>query len=153
MVYWGYNPLTNLLLTSWDIRVDSSSFYNLESIDFVKMMDVWIWPWYLKVCVQQERTRSNLSSPFLQAFLAKYTLPETNSLLLKIDGWNTNFFFGCHLFRCELLVSGRVSILHVPSTSTSRKPLWPPEIHPKTNICLVRFYLSKLLQLSSMNQP
>ena len=23
-VYWGYNPLTNLLLSSWDIQVDSS---------------------------------------------------------------------------------------------------------------------------------
>ena len=24
-VYWGYNPLTNLLLTSWDIQVEVSS--------------------------------------------------------------------------------------------------------------------------------
>ncbi len=23
--YWGYNPLTNLLLTSWDIQVESYS--------------------------------------------------------------------------------------------------------------------------------
>ena len=38
------------------------------------------------------------------------TLPETNSSLLKMDGWNTSFLCGARpIFRCELLVSGRVS--------------------------------------------
>ena len=36
------------------------------------------------------------------------TLPETNSSHLKMDGWNTTFLLGWPIFRCELLVSGRV---------------------------------------------
>ena len=36
------------------------------------------------------------------------TLPETNSLHLKMDGWKTSFLLGRPIFRCELLVSGRV---------------------------------------------
>ena len=37
------------------------------------------------------------------------TLPETNSLPLKMDGWNTSFLLGPFLFvRGKLLVSGRV---------------------------------------------
>ena len=38
----------------------------------------------------------------------KLTLPETNSLPLKMDGWNTSFLLGWPTFRGELLVSGRV---------------------------------------------
>ena len=36
------------------------------------------------------------------------TLPETNSSPLKMDGWNTSFLLGWHIFRGELLVSERV---------------------------------------------
>ena len=32
-----------------------------------------------------------------------------NSSHLKMDGWNTSFILGRPIFRCELLVSGRVS--------------------------------------------
>ena len=41
------------------------------------------------------------------------TLPETNSLFLKIDGWKTfSFPFGARpIFRGKMLVSGRV--IHV----------------------------------------
>ena len=39
------------------------------------------------------------------------TLPETNSLPMKMDGWNTTFLLGKPIFRGELLVSGRVVIL------------------------------------------
>ena len=35
-----------------------------------------------------------------------YTLPETNSSDLKMDGWNTNFLVGWPIFRGELLVLG-----------------------------------------------
>ena len=36
------------------------------------------------------------------------TLLETNSSHLEMDGWNTTFLLGWYIFRCELLVSGRV---------------------------------------------
>ena len=36
------------------------------------------------------------------------TLSETNSSPLIMDGWNTTFLLRCHIFRGELLVSGRV---------------------------------------------
>ena len=32
------------------------------------------------------------------------TLPETNSLHMKIDGWNTNFLLGWPVFRCYVSV-------------------------------------------------
>ena len=38
------------------------------------------------------------------------TLPETNSSPLKMDDWNTTFLLGWPVFRCELLVLGRVNI-------------------------------------------
>ena len=41
-----------------------------------------------------------------------YTLPETNSSDLKMDGWNTNFLVGWPIFRGELLVLGSVSQPH-----------------------------------------
>ena len=44
-----------------------------------------------------------------------FTLPETNSSPLKMDGWswNTTFLLGYPIFRGELLVSGRVpSFIH-----------------------------------------
>ena len=34
--------------------------------------------------------------------------PETNSLPLNMDGWKITFLLGRHIFRVELLVSGRV---------------------------------------------
>ena len=49
-VYWGYSPLTNLLLTSWDIQVGNlPSKTKLRSIDFppenqlksMKFPEVW----------------------------------------------------------------------------------------------------------------
>ena len=39
-----------------------------------------------------------------------YTLPETNSLPLKMDGWKTTFLLGWPIFRCDILVSGRYTI-------------------------------------------
>ena len=45
------------------------------------------------------------------AFLQQNTLPETNSSHLKMDGWKMNFLLGWPIFRCELLVSGRVNQL------------------------------------------
>ena len=38
------------------------------------------------------------------------TLPETNGLLLKIDGWKMNFFLGPGNFSGTMLVSGSVSL-------------------------------------------
>ena len=38
----------------------------------------------------------------------RFTLPETNSAPLKMDGWNTSFLLGRPIFRGKLLVSGRV---------------------------------------------
>jgi len=40
------------------------------------------------------------------------TLPETNSLPLKMDGWKMNFISGqtAYFSGCELLVSGRVVV-------------------------------------------
>ena len=39
----------------------------------------------------------------------EYTLPETNSSPLKMDGWNTTFLLGPGLFSgAKMLVSGRV---------------------------------------------
>ena len=40
--------------------------------------------------------------------LPNVTLPETNELPLKMDGWNTTFLLGRPIFRGELLVSRRV---------------------------------------------
>ena len=39
----------------------------------------------------------------------EYTLPETNSLHLKMDGWKTSFLLGWPIFRGELLVLGSVN--------------------------------------------
>ena len=50
---------------------------------------------------------------------AMSTLPETNSLHLKMDGWNSSFLLGCHLFRGELLVSGSVYTLGCPPAQDS----------------------------------
>ena len=41
-----------------------------------------------------------------------FTLPETNSSHLKMDGWSTTFLWGWPIFRCKLLVSGRVVLGH-----------------------------------------
>ena len=38
-----------------------------------------------------------------------YALPETNSLHLKMDGWNTSFLLGPGLFSGSMLVSGSVT--------------------------------------------
>ena len=48
--------------------------------------------------------------PLLKTLLITSTLPETKSLHPKMDGWKTfSFPFGIRpLFRCEMLVSGRV---------------------------------------------
>ena len=45
-------------------------------------------------------------------FLSGFALPETNSSHLQMDGWETiKFPFGmAQPGRCELLVSGRVSL-------------------------------------------
>ena len=54
-VYWGYNPLTNHLLTSWDIQVKSRSFAPQERFfqeinKFLKTRrKLKIWPHYSKV--------------------------------------------------------------------------------------------------------
>ena len=40
------------------------------------------------------------------------TLPETNSLHLKMDGWNTSFLLGLGLFSGAMIVSGRVLLLY-----------------------------------------
>ena len=40
------------------------------------------------------------------------TLPETNTSHLKMDGWNP-FFLGMPIFKCELLVLGRVATIPV----------------------------------------
>ena len=40
------------------------------------------------------------------------SLKLTASLPLEMDGWNTTFLLGRPIFRCELLVSGRVYIHH-----------------------------------------
>ena len=34
----------------------------------------------------------------------EYTLPKTNSLHLKMDGWNTSVLLGWPIFRGELLI-------------------------------------------------
>ncbi len=47
-------------------------------------------------------------APKIQKVTIQLTLPETNSLLLKMDGWNTTFLLGRRIFRGELLVSGRL---------------------------------------------
>ncbi len=39
----------------------------------------------------------------------KFTLPETNSSHLKMDGWNISFLLGWPIFRCNSLVSGSVA--------------------------------------------
>ena len=62
--------------------------------------------------------RPRLGSQFLKnschpnrspkTFMATLTLPETNELPLKMDGWNTTFLLGRPIFRCNSSVSGRV---------------------------------------------
>ena len=37
------------------------------------------------------------------------TLPETDSSYLKLIGWNTSFVLGWRIFRCELLILGRIT--------------------------------------------
>ena len=41
--------------------------------------------------------------------LQEITLPEANSLHLKMDGWKMKFLLGNPIFRCELFVSGSVN--------------------------------------------
>ncbi len=53
---------------------------------------------------------------------SSFTLPETNSSPLKMDGWNTTFLLGRPIFRGELLVSGRVLIWH--PNRRKRNPTW-----------------------------
>ena len=45
------------------------------------------------------------------------TLHKTNSSHLKMDGWKTSFLLGWHIFRCELLVSGRVNFGVIAQTT------------------------------------
>ena len=56
---------------------------------------------------------------FMLAFtqnIPSTTLPESNSLPLKMDGWKMTFLLGNPIFRGELLVSGSVYIYSlVPS--------------------------------------
>ena len=68
-IFLGYNPLTNLLLTSWDIQAVGRKRHC-----FFLELKYWTWE-----CLQGES----------QEFVARH--PETNSLHLKIDDWNTAF--------------------------------------------------------------
>ena len=52
---------------------------------------------------------THLFSGVLLVVFRKYTLPETNSLHLKMDGWKTTFLLGPGLFSGAMLVSGRIS--------------------------------------------
>ena len=45
---------------------------------------------------------------WLDLLILEPTLPETNSLLLKINGWKMYFLLGWPIFRGELLVLGSV---------------------------------------------
>ena len=63
-------------------------------------------------------------------FSGKYTLPETNSLHLKIDGWKMSFLFGKAYFQgLLLLVSGRVMDWLWESKYPS--DAWPTLVRPK----------------------
>ncbi len=63
--------------------------------------------------------------------VTKITLPETNSSHLKMDGWNTSFLLGWPNFRCELLVSGSVSLPPKPTWSTGHISHMPCRKNPK----------------------
>ena len=56
----------------------------------------------------------------------RYTLPETNSSPLKMDGWNTSFLLGWPIFRCY--VSFREG--RSPSVSSAIDP-WPWYLHDR----------------------
>ena len=43
---------------------------------------------------------------------------------LKMDGWENSFLLGKSIFRCELLVSGRVTLKY-PSSYIHRSGKWP----------------------------
>ena len=47
----------------------------------------------------------------LMAVLLVGTLPETNSLPLKMDGWNTSFLLGWHIFRCYVISGSTAAVL------------------------------------------
>ena len=51
----------------------------------------------------------NFCIPLLnRGYSMVFTLPETNSSHLKMDGWNTNFLLGPGLFSGAMLVLGSV---------------------------------------------
>ena len=58
-----------------------------------------------------------------QIWIQELTLPETNSLPLKIGLLPPKEILQPSIFRCEVLVSGRV-IIHFGSTITFQRPKW-----------------------------
>ena len=64
--------------------------------------------------------------PQLSACIRLVTLPETNSSHLKMNPWKRRFLLETIIFRCELLVLGRVLAL-----SLVAEPLAHRWIHPR----------------------
>ena len=96
-IYWGYNPLTNHLLTSWDIQVAGKE------------------KTYTKVLKKGREKFSKVRTivGFLNiSVVIPLTLPETNSEFTPENGRLEYFLVsfwgvGWPIFRCELAVSFR----------------------------------------------
>ena len=65
-----------------------------------------------KILPRKSRNPMTLASEPKIPGIHIFTIPETNGLPLKMDGWNTTFLLRRLIFRGEPLVSGRVIIFH-----------------------------------------
>ena len=63
--------------------------------------------------------KEKLQEVFHGWFWGGFTLPETNSSHLKMDGWKTSFLLGWPIFRGELLVLGSVT----DRTNLKKRPI------------------------------
>ena len=80
-IYWGYNPLTNHLLTSWDIQValKSISTHGPRAENFIAKrvsgIEIFTWTYivYLKKSIQKLNEKYTMSSQTLKdVFIISY---------------------------------------------------------------------------------
>ena len=91
---------------------------------------------------------SGLLKFYVSNMYIAHTLPETNSLPLKMDGWNTTFLLGRPIFRGYVsfregkpLINIFISVQH---ESCSRVVRFDPNIGRPMRFCISDFYLNEV---------
>ncbi len=126
-VYWGYNPLTNLLLTSWDIQV------RLILLDPVKSVDS-VWP-------AAGHTEQSLHSSFFLTVTINFYGPKSGKVHQMLEktlsffhpkapksSWRTTnspkFIIFCQAFQATIICGDKSWSLNATGPPWWRQKPW-----------------------------